>query len=45
MKVVLDIKDEANAIKFIDMVKKIDYNDVLIKVKDKKRVSSYLIIV
>lgn len=36
MKVILDIKDEAHAIKFMDMVKKLDYIDVLMQIKDKK---------
>ncbi len=36
MKIVLDIKDEAYAIKFIDMVEKLDYIDVLMQIKDKK---------
>jgi hypothetical protein len=36
MKVVLDIKDEAHAIKFMAMVEKLDYIDVLMQIKDKK---------
>jgi hypothetical protein len=36
MKVVLDIKDEAHAIKFMDIVEKLDYIDVLMQIKDKK---------
>jgi len=35
MNVVLDIKDDAHAIKFMDMVEKLDYIDVLMQVKDK----------
>lgn len=36
MKVVLDIKDEAHAIKFMDIVEKLDYVDVLMQIRDKK---------
>jgi hypothetical protein len=36
MKVVLDIKDEVHATKFMDMVEKLDYIDVLMQIKDKK---------
>jgi len=36
MKVVLDIKDKAHAIKFMDMVEKLDYIDVLMQIRDKK---------
>ncbi|MFZ1750844.1 MAG: hypothetical protein WAU01_11660 [Saprospiraceae bacterium] len=36
MKVVLDIKDDAHAIEFIDMLEKLDYIDVMMQIKDKK---------
>ncbi|MFZ1703572.1 MAG: hypothetical protein WAT79_04450 [Saprospiraceae bacterium] len=36
MKVLLEIKDELQVTEFMDLIDKMDYIDVLMKVKDKK---------
>jgi uncharacterized protein YjgD (DUF1641 family) len=36
MKVILDIKDDAQATNFINMVEKLGYIDILMQIKDQK---------